>query len=171
MIREGLEPLKFNGLIVSRERREKIDRYSIYADDLKNDIRFNAKILKTPPELSQDTPSKQNGKKSFSISDNIEEHAEEKQNENPTNLHRSSRHKSSLDENYQTRSSISRKSTEIGNKICFVCKKNPSDVVFYPCRHNVICTTCAKAIGTVCVICQGKIQRRSVLLLSQSSAL
>jgi hypothetical protein len=160
MLHEGLEPVKFNSLVASRDRRERNERTSIYADDLKSDIRFNAKFIKEQEDIPlfkvEDTPQV-----AQTITPKKYSEEEEKRNEPKQSVH-----KSSLEESYHTKLSVSQTNLEESRKLCFVCAKNPSDVIFYPCKHNVICKACVKGLGGECIVCSGPIQRKSLILIS-----
>jgi len=160
MIQAGLEPVKFNSLIVSRDRRERSERTSIYAEDLKSDVRFNAKFLKDPEDviifkaeepqpIPQESPLKNNPEEEMARSQC-----------------KQSGHKSSLEESYHTKVSISQSDFQDNRKTCFICAKNPSDVIFYPCKHNVVCKSCVKSLSDACIVCTGPIRKKSLLLLN-----
>lgn len=160
MLHEGLEPVKFNSLVVSRDRRERSERTSIYAEDLKTDVRFNAKCLKEQEDIPVFKVEE-----TYEVSQIItpKKNSEE---EEARSQHKHSVHKSSLEESYHTKISISLSDLQDNRKMCFVCAKNPSDVIFYPCKHNVVCNSCVKSLAGDCIVCNGPISRKSLLLIN-----
>jgi hypothetical protein len=153
----GGEPMKLNSLSSSRNRdhrplvnintEEECEPFSLELKDIGGMLQY----AKSSP------PMKQHDQEFASLPDRIE--TEKVPVEDKSEVISKSSFNSNTS-NCQTN----------GTQLCWNCKVNPCNVIFHPCKHSLICQKCVKTVGNECLLCQSKIQRRSMILIGMEES-
>jgi hypothetical protein len=159
LITYGHEPIKFNALLPSLERKMRSEQYSYNPGNPLENVQ--------PLIRSSNSSPKQAPRQPVHIKPEIDSRVFP---EDPVDIQIDVESIEVCDSHSMDRftSSMIRESNinlETLNRICLSCKMNLSDITFYPCKHSVVCHRCVKSMEPQCPVCEQHIKKRSIMLI------
>lgn len=159
LVQGGLEPIKFNAILPSLERRLRSEQLSANSKIPRELVQSNIKSSNPSP--------KQSPRQSMQLKIDLDARFFPNDptfnfNDSESNNDLSSQSTDDYKNELVRESNIN---LETLNRICLACKINLSDITFYPCKHSVVCHRCVKSIGSQCIMCDQEIKKRSMMLI------